>query len=144
MAIEDRKVVTFHYTLRNREGEEIESSRKGEPVTYLHGYRNIVPGLEKAMAGHEAGATFEVTVEPGDGSDEERLERGDGKSLHRNVQPSGLVGVGEGGAMQTEGPDALLVGPGFRRRRSVAAGEDGKEQQEEGGGSHEWGDGLRR
>ena len=66
MAIEDRKVVTFHYTLRNREGEEIESSRKGEPVTYLHGYRNIVPGLEKAMAGREAGDTFEVTVEPAD------------------------------------------------------------------------------
>ncbi|MBT8051825.1 MAG: peptidylprolyl isomerase [Gammaproteobacteria bacterium] len=64
MTIEDRKVVTFHYSLRNSDGVEIESSRKGDPVTYLHGYRNIVPGLEKAMAGRDIGDAFEVTVEP--------------------------------------------------------------------------------
>lgn len=64
MTIENRKVVSFHYTLRNSEGEEIESSREGDPVTYLHGYRNIVPGLEKSMAGREVGDSFEVTVEP--------------------------------------------------------------------------------
>lgn len=66
MAVEARKVVSFHYTLRDTEGKEIESSRSGEPVTYLHGYRNIVPGLENAMAGREVGDSFEVTVEPAD------------------------------------------------------------------------------
>ena len=66
MAVETRKVVSFHYTLRDTEGKEIESSRGGEPVTYLHGYRNIVPGLEKAMAGREVGDSFDVTVEPAD------------------------------------------------------------------------------
>jgi FKBP-type peptidyl-prolyl cis-trans isomerase SlyD len=64
MPIEDRKVVTFHYTLKNEAGEEIESSREREPVVYLHGYRNIVPGLENAMKGREVGDTFEVTVPP--------------------------------------------------------------------------------
>ena len=64
MPIEDRKVVTFHYTLKNEAGEEIESSREREPVVYLHGYRNIVPGLESAMKGREVGDTFEVTVPP--------------------------------------------------------------------------------
>lgn len=64
MAIDDRKVVTFHYTLSNESGEQLETSRDRDPVVYLHGYRNIVPGLEKAMAGKEVGDSFQVTVEP--------------------------------------------------------------------------------
>jgi FKBP-type peptidyl-prolyl cis-trans isomerase SlyD len=64
MAIEDRKVVFFHYTLTNDKGEQLESSRERDPMAYLHGYRNIIPGLEKAMAGKDVGDTFEVTIEP--------------------------------------------------------------------------------
>lgn len=64
MAIEDRKVVSFHYTLSNDQGEKLESSRERDPIVYMHGYRNIVPGLENAMTGKEAGDTFEVTVDP--------------------------------------------------------------------------------
>ncbi len=65
MNIENRKVVSFHYTLKNDQGEEIESSREREnPMTYLHGAGNIIPGLEKALQGKAAGDRFEVTVEP--------------------------------------------------------------------------------
>lgn len=64
MTIEDRKVVSFHYTLSNDKGEQLESSREQDPLVYLHGYRNIIPGLENAMAGKDVGDTFEVTVEP--------------------------------------------------------------------------------
>ena len=64
MPIEDRKVISFHYTLSNEQGEQIESSREREPMVYLHGYRNIISGLETAMAGKDVGDTFEVTVEP--------------------------------------------------------------------------------
>jgi FKBP-type peptidyl-prolyl cis-trans isomerase SlyD len=65
MNIENRKVVSFHYTLKNDQGEEIESSQeRGQPMVYLHGAGNIIPGLEKAMRGKVAGDQFEVTVEP--------------------------------------------------------------------------------
>ena len=66
MAVEDRKVVTFHYRLTDEEGTQIESSREREPMAYLHGYRNIIPGLEAAMAGKDEGDSFQVTVEPAD------------------------------------------------------------------------------
>ena len=66
MTIENRKVVSFHYTLCNDMGVKLESSEGRDPLVYLHGYRNIVPGLEKAMAGREVGDNFEVTVEPKD------------------------------------------------------------------------------
>jgi FKBP-type peptidyl-prolyl cis-trans isomerase SlyD len=64
MIVEKDKVVTFHYTLKDADGEEMESSRDREPMSYLHGANNIVVGLEKAMEGREAGDTFEVTIEP--------------------------------------------------------------------------------
>lgn len=66
MTIENRKVVSFHYTLTNDKGEQLETSREQDPMVYLHGYRNIIPGLETAMAGKDVGDTFEITVEPAD------------------------------------------------------------------------------
>ena len=63
MNIEDKKVVSFHYTLRDEHGEQLESSREGDPMTYLHGAGNIIPGLEKAMVGKVAGDQFEADVD---------------------------------------------------------------------------------
>ena len=64
MIAEKNMVVSFHYTLKNADGEEMESSREGDPMSYLHGASNIIPGLEKAMEGKAAGDTFSATVEP--------------------------------------------------------------------------------
>jgi FKBP-type peptidyl-prolyl cis-trans isomerase SlyD len=66
MIAEKNKAVSFHYTLKNAEGEELESSRKKDPMTYLHGANNIIGGLEKAMEGHVVGDEFSVTLEPED------------------------------------------------------------------------------
>lgn len=64
MNISEHSVVSFHYTLKNAEGEQLESSREGDAMTYLHGAGNIIKGLEKAMQGKVVGDSFEVTVEP--------------------------------------------------------------------------------
>ena len=55
--IGNKTVVLFHYSLRDETGEELESSRGGDPSAYLHGADNIIPGLEAAMTGHAAGDT---------------------------------------------------------------------------------------
>jgi FKBP-type peptidyl-prolyl cis-trans isomerase SlyD len=60
-------VVTFHYTLRDESGTELETSRDGDPAAYLHGASNIIPGLETAMNGHESGDIFSATVTPEEG-----------------------------------------------------------------------------
>jgi FKBP-type peptidyl-prolyl cis-trans isomerase SlyD len=67
-------VVTFHYTLKNEAGEVLDSSAGAEPLSYLHGYKNIVPGLENALVGKAVGAKFNVTVEPGEGYGEREDE----------------------------------------------------------------------
>lgn len=64
MIVEKGKVVSFHYTLSNAAGEEMESSRDKQPMSYLHGANSIITGLENAMQGHTAGDTFTVTVQP--------------------------------------------------------------------------------
>jgi FKBP-type peptidyl-prolyl cis-trans isomerase SlyD len=61
------KIVGFHYTLRNDEGEELDSSAGGAPLEYLHGAGNIVPGLEKALADKDLGFEGVIDVEPDDG-----------------------------------------------------------------------------
>ena len=67
MQIGDRTVASFHYTLTDEAGTVIDSSRGREPLAYLHGAGNIVPGLEKEMVGHAVGDTFDVTVSPEEG-----------------------------------------------------------------------------
>lgn len=64
MRIADNSVASFHYTLTNDAGEVLDSSDGREPLAYLHGAGNIVPGLEREMAGHSAGDKFKVDVEP--------------------------------------------------------------------------------
>lgn len=60
-------VVTFHYTLSDKGGQVLDSSQGGQPLVYLHGYSQIVPGLENALLGKAVGAAFKVAVEPADG-----------------------------------------------------------------------------
>lgn len=67
MQIESNKVVNIHYTLTNEEGEILDSSSGQEPLAYIHGIGNIIPGLEKALEGKTVGDRFKVTIAPADG-----------------------------------------------------------------------------
>lgn len=67
MQIAERKVASFHYTLTNDAGDVLDSSDGREPLAYLHGAGNIVPGLESEMTGHSAGDKFKVDVAPENG-----------------------------------------------------------------------------
>jgi len=64
MTIDDKSVVSIHYTLKNDDGETLDSSQGREPLAYLHGAGNLVPGLETALAGKAEGDQLQVTVEP--------------------------------------------------------------------------------
>ena len=74
MQIADKAVVAIDYTLRNDEGEVLDSSEGAQPLAYLHGVANIIPGLEQALLGKKAGDELEVSVEPEDAYGEFSLE----------------------------------------------------------------------
>ncbi len=76
MTIAANKVVTFHYEVADRDsGEVIDSSKGGNPLTYLHGAQNIIPGLEQELEGKSVGDALEVTIEAADAYGERSDDR---------------------------------------------------------------------
>lgn len=67
MQIAKDSVVSIDYRLHLGDGKIIDESEPGDPLVYLHGYEEIVPGLEKALEGKKAGESLKVEVAPKDG-----------------------------------------------------------------------------
>ena len=64
--VSNGKVVSIHYTLKNDEGTVLDTSDGKDPLAYLHGANNVIPGLETAMEGKKTGETFNVRISPTD------------------------------------------------------------------------------
>jgi FKBP-type peptidyl-prolyl cis-trans isomerase SlyD len=67
MQITNEKVAAIHYTLRNNSGEVLDSSAGREPLYYLHGHGNLIPGMEAGLEGKVVGDKFNIVVNPEDG-----------------------------------------------------------------------------
>ncbi|WP_242610224.1 peptidylprolyl isomerase [Fluviicoccus keumensis] len=67
MQIAQNSVVAIAYTLTDEKGTVLDTSAGGEPLVYLHGARDIIPGLENALTGKSIGDKLNVTVAPADG-----------------------------------------------------------------------------
>ncbi len=67
LLIGENSVVSMHYKLTDNDGNVIDSSEGMEPLTYLHGAGNIIPGLEKALIGKVEQDTITVKVAPEEG-----------------------------------------------------------------------------
>lgn len=74
MNIANDVVVTFHYRLSDADGNALEDSHAGDPLSYLHGHGGIIPGLERALEGRAAGDSFEVTLAPHEAYGERRTD----------------------------------------------------------------------
>lgn len=87
-SIADGKVVEFHYTLTDGDGNVIDSSSGRDPLAYLHGASNIVPGLERQMADKAVGDKFMAVVPPAEGYGERH--EGAGQTVPRTAFPDDL------------------------------------------------------
>ena len=67
MKIEKNKMVSIHYTLRDESGDVLDSSKDRDPLDYIQGAGQIIPGMEKALEGKEAGEEMSLVVEPEEG-----------------------------------------------------------------------------
>jgi FKBP-type peptidyl-prolyl cis-trans isomerase SlyD len=66
MTIQRNKVVTINYTLTDETGSLLETSEGQEPLIYIHGAGNLIPGLEASLDGKPAGTSLKVSVPPED------------------------------------------------------------------------------
>lgn len=107
MQIAKNKVVTIDYTLKNNDGDVLDSSIGAESLTYLQGANNLISGLETALEGKSIGEEISVCVDPKDGyglRDEQRVQ----------AVPKEMFGdenVQVGAQYRTEGPagEPLIV-----------------------------------
>jgi FKBP-type peptidyl-prolyl cis-trans isomerase SlyD len=88
------KIVTFHYTLKNKSGEVLDSSSGSDPLVYLHGYSQIVPGLEEALTGKSVGEKLQVVVAAANGYGDRREDLVITMPKKNGTLPDG-VGVGD-------------------------------------------------
>ena len=65
--IKDKSVVGINYVLKNSKGEELDKSDEKNPLVYLHGTQQIVPGLEKELSSLKVGDKKNVVVPPDQG-----------------------------------------------------------------------------
>ena len=101
-SISDGKVVEIHYTLTDDNGETLDSSDGQEPLAYLHGASNIVPGLEQQLAGRSMGDKVKAAVPPEEAYGE---VMGEGpQEVERSNFPDDIE-VAPGMTFQVEGED---------------------------------------
>jgi FKBP-type peptidyl-prolyl cis-trans isomerase SlyD len=65
-AVENDSRVDIEYTLTDETGEVIDTSKGGKPLTYTHGRRQLIPGLERELLGMRIGEEKRVRVKPED------------------------------------------------------------------------------
>ncbi len=116
MSIQKDDVVSLEYRLRVE--EEIVDESEGEPLLYLHGYGNIIVGLEKALAGMKLGEEKTIYIEPDEGYgvfDEEMIQTIPIDSFDDELEIGGhYTGENEDGeavsfvVLEIEGEEALV------------------------------------
>jgi len=67
MSVENGKMISLEYTLKGEDKEVIESNKGSDPLVYLHGSNQIIPGLEKGLVGMKEGETKQIKVAPEEG-----------------------------------------------------------------------------
>ncbi len=89
MTITKDKVVSIHYTLTDDENNVIDSSHeRNQPLKYLHGHNNLIPGMEEGLDGQEKDDELKLTILP---------EKGYGFFDEALVQVVPVSQFGEGG-----------------------------------------------
>ena len=108
MQIGKNSVVSIHYTLKDENGEILDTSDGREALDYIHGTGQIIPGLEKELEGKAAGDEFSVVIDPeqGYGSRDESLVHEVPKS---EFETPDEIEVGMQFRVGSEGGTAIMV-----------------------------------
>ncbi len=67
MKVAKNTVVSITYTLKDSDGNLLDSTDASDPLAYLHGVGNLIPGMEKALNDRDSGETFQCVIPPEEG-----------------------------------------------------------------------------
>lgn len=97
MSVQEGSKVSIHYTL-TVDGNVVDSSKSGEPLRYVQGEGQIIPGLEKELSGMKKGDKKEVKISPAEGYGErnENAVQKVGKKMFKEASELKVGGVVRG------------------------------------------------
>lgn len=90
MTITKNQVVSLHYTLKNDDGDIIDSSEGLPTLDFIYGMGAVIKGLEKALANKQVGDSFNVSIPPEDAYGFERIENIQSIPLSQFEDPSSI------------------------------------------------------
>lgn len=64
MQITKHRVAAIHYTLKDNDGKVLDSSEGRDPLYYIQGIGNLIPGMEEGLEGKESGDKLDIKVSP--------------------------------------------------------------------------------
>lgn len=89
ITVADDLVVSLDYLLKLEDGEEIDRSDSDDPLQFLQGHGQIIPGLEKELYGMQIGEEKKVMVAPADGYGE--FDPSNLDTVPRNIFPTDMA-----------------------------------------------------
>jgi len=106
MQVEKNKVVEIEYTLKDDEGQVLDTSEGRDPLSYIQGVGNLIPGVESALEGKSSGESVQITVPPetGYGVRDDSLVL----SIERD-KFSGIEDLKEGLRFRMDTPDGTMI-----------------------------------
>jgi FKBP-type peptidyl-prolyl cis-trans isomerase SlyD len=91
MEVSKNKVVAINYTLKDNGGQVIDSSEGKDPLHYIHGIGNLIPGMEEGLEGKKLGDKLDIKVSPEKGygeRDEKMIQKVDRKAFgDQDIKP---------------------------------------------------------
>jgi len=60
--LEHKLIYTLNYWLKNDNGDVVDTSEGGEPMVFMEGSTNVIPGMLKAVEGRKEGDKLEVSI----------------------------------------------------------------------------------
>jgi len=85
MALQEKKVVTFNYTLKDENGEVLDSTEKGGPFSFVTGNKQVLPRLEDALSSMIIGSKKNIKLAATDAYGE--YDEGAVQKVKRNLFP---------------------------------------------------------
>jgi len=111
MNIAPNTVVSCSYTLTNNQGQVLDQADAQHPFLYMHGANNIIPGLEQALDGKQAGDRLQVTIAPQDayGLRDDGLVQIVPRSMFGNADPSQIAPGAQFHAQTNTGIETIVI-----------------------------------
>ena len=112
MKVVPQKVVSVSYTLTDDGGEVVDIAEEAEPMIYLHGAGQLIPGVESALDGRGIGDEIEVDLSPeeGYGEYEEELRMDFPRELFAELEEeSGELEIGQELEIELDGVELLVT-----------------------------------